>query len=368
MQSIKVKGSYLLLLLVIPLFSNFCKAQSAGVLYGMTRTGGANSIGAIFSYDPVSKKITLLHSPFGPDGQNPQGSMIQDTNGLLYGTFSAGGVNGEGTVFSLNPVTGGYLKLHDFIDSNGAYPLGGLAIGNDGQLYGTAYEMGSVVGSPYGTLFSYDINNSVVYTRLNFNGFIGIYPHGTPVVDTNGLLYTFSNVDPYPNSGSIVNYNPTKNSDSLLWVFNTSAGSSPSGASPTGSLIQAGNGLLYGFTSQGGAQDSGVLFSYNITTGVQTVLVNFTKSLGTYPLGSLLQASDSNLYGMTSLGGANNMGTIFKYNINTATITSLFSFGGANGANPQGSFIQADDSLLYGMTLSGGANNEGAIVSFNITT
>ncbi|HSY76934.1 MAG TPA: choice-of-anchor tandem repeat GloVer-containing protein, partial [Bacteroidia bacterium] len=317
-----------------------------------------------FSYDPISKKDTALHSFAGADGQNPKGSMIQDTNGLLYGIVTTGGANGEGTIFSLNPaVHGSYLKLHDFIDSNGAYPQGSLVVANNGQLYGTTYELGSASGSHQGTLFSYNINTAILNTCLNFNNSTGIYPYSTPMVDTNGILYLMTSIDPSPNSGSIVNYNPAKNSDSLLWDFNTS-----SGASPTGNLIKAGNGLLYGLTAQGGTQDSGVLFSYNIATGVQTVLVNFTKSLGTYPQGSLLQANDSNLYGMTSLGGTNNLGTIFRYNITTATFTSLFSFGGVNGANPQGSLIQADDSLLYGMTLSGGANNEGAIVSFNPAT
>ena len=60
---------------------------------------------------------------------------------------------------------------------------------------------------------------------------------------------------------------------------------------------------------------------------------------------------------MTSAGGANNDGVIFQYNLSTSTYTKLIDFtgtsGAAIGANPYGSLIQASDGNLYGMTYAG---------------
>ena len=49
-----------------------------------------------------------------------------------------GGANGDGTVFELTPVSGGwsYTDLHDFSGSDGAHPYGSLTLDSSGNLYG----------------------------------------------------------------------------------------------------------------------------------------------------------------------------------------------------------------------------------------
>ncbi len=61
------------------------------------------------------------------------------------------------------------------------------------------------------------------------------------------------------------------------------------------------------------------------------------------------------LYSTTSEGGDYGWGTICKLDLSTNTLTAAFSFNIANGAQPYGSFIQASDGKLYGMTSSGGS-------------
>jgi uncharacterized repeat protein (TIGR03803 family) len=78
-----------------------------GNFYGTTASGGANgqtalNSGTVFMLTPAGVE-TVLHS-FGvssTDGSEPEGSLIQDAAGNLYGTTFMGGANGDGTVFKI---------------------------------------------------------------------------------------------------------------------------------------------------------------------------------------------------------------------------------------------------------------------------
>src|SRR3954452_25020904 len=53
---------------------------------------------------PAQLNLTLLHSfNGGPDGRQPNASLVQATDGSLYGTTYMGGSNDVGTVFKVNP-------------------------------------------------------------------------------------------------------------------------------------------------------------------------------------------------------------------------------------------------------------------------
>jgi uncharacterized repeat protein (TIGR03803 family) len=74
-----------------------------GILYGTTRSGGAYGAGIVFSINPTTGTETILHNfGRGSDGASPLSDLI-DVNGMLYGTTSAGGKYGDGTVFTLTP-------------------------------------------------------------------------------------------------------------------------------------------------------------------------------------------------------------------------------------------------------------------------
>src|SRR5579883_2534640 len=93
----------------------------AGILYGTTNNGGAfrgrktcqGGCGTVFSIT-TSGVVKVLHS-FGnaQDGEYPAQAGLVDVGGTLYGTTSAGGAFGGGTVFSIT--TGGVENvLHSF--------------------------------------------------------------------------------------------------------------------------------------------------------------------------------------------------------------------------------------------------------------
>jgi uncharacterized repeat protein (TIGR03803 family) len=80
-------------------------SDSSGALYGVTTSGGAANLGTIFKLAPVTGEAwteTVLHSfTGGSDGATPSAGLVADPSDALYGTTSAGGANGGGTVFKL---------------------------------------------------------------------------------------------------------------------------------------------------------------------------------------------------------------------------------------------------------------------------
>jgi uncharacterized repeat protein (TIGR03803 family) len=136
---------------------------SDGALYGTTRVGGVANRGSIFKLNPDGGNYTNLYSFNNtPDGNQPFGSLTQDPGDVIYGTTSAGGLNGNGTVFKINPDGSGYQVLYSFGNSpDGDTPksdlVAGVFTGNTGVLYGTTDLVGGG-GNSAGTIFAILIN------------------------------------------------------------------------------------------------------------------------------------------------------------------------------------------------------------------
>lgn len=133
--------------------------DSLGNLYG---TAGA--FGVVFKLAPTadgSYTESLLHSFDGStaDGGDPNGGLIMDSLGNLYGTTQIGGAGGGGMVFRLSPAADGNFTetiLYSFKNNtDGGNPRAGLIIDSAGNLYGTTANGGSGVaeGLDTGTVF-----------------------------------------------------------------------------------------------------------------------------------------------------------------------------------------------------------------------
>jgi uncharacterized repeat protein (TIGR03803 family) len=123
--------------------------DTAGNLYGTTRNY-FSGYGIVFKLVPNSDgtwtKHTLHQFTGGRDGANPYVGVTFDSAGNLYGATNGGGAYGYGVVFKLTPTsTGGwsYRVLHAFKNAPGAHPQGDLIVDGAGNLYGTSYGDGS---------------------------------------------------------------------------------------------------------------------------------------------------------------------------------------------------------------------------------
>jgi uncharacterized repeat protein (TIGR03803 family) len=131
--------------------------DASGNIYGTTLYGGDNDAGTVFELSLVNGTWTYntIFAAFPSDGGNctdlgcgPQGRLLMDAAGNLYGTTIGGGAYGYGNVFKLTRSSGGwtYTSLHDFTgrdDGGGAYPFGGVVRDANGNLYGTTDEGGT---------------------------------------------------------------------------------------------------------------------------------------------------------------------------------------------------------------------------------
>jgi uncharacterized repeat protein (TIGR03803 family) len=255
-----------------------------------------------------SRALTTLHSfTNGSDGSQPYAGLALGADGNFYGTCFDGGANDLGSVFKITP-GGALTPLYSFSFSDGETPTAGLAQGTDGNFYGTTFEGGANLG--YGTVFQIGTNGA-------FNS-----------------LYSFTNgID---------------------------------GANPYAGLTQGANGAFYGTTVNGGTNNNGGVFEIT-STGALTSLYSFTNGVdGSQPRAALALASDGSFYGTTYLGGSNGQGVVFHLT-SAGALTPLHSFkGGSEGANPLGQLLQWTNGVLYGTTYTGGGSNFGTV--FKMTT
>ena len=124
-------------------------ADKAGNLYGVTDAGGSQNAGVVFelSNSAGSWQETVLHD-FGSgfDGANPQGPLVFDAHGNLFGTTVIGGGLNGGTVYEMTPANGVWNEtvLHSFGGANDGYlAYGGLTLDAKGNVYGTTQAGGS---------------------------------------------------------------------------------------------------------------------------------------------------------------------------------------------------------------------------------
>jgi uncharacterized repeat protein (TIGR03803 family) len=334
---------------------SYGSSQKISSIYGLTFGGGLHSIGALFRYDSLTASDTALIS-FQNNGYYPKGNVMQASNGLLYGMTWRGGNDDEGVIFSYDLAKDKYAELYDFDGTHGSNPYGNSLIqASNGLLYGMTLHGGAF---GYGVIFSFDLATNKESVLVNFNDTNGANPFGSLVQASDGMLYGMTSTD-ITGNGLVFKYNPLNGHDTVLMIFN-----STNGDNPQGSLIQASNGLLYGMTEAGGSSN-GVIFSYNIVTHKDSVCLQFNSINGSQPEGSLVQASDGLLYGMANGGGLKGLGVVFRFNPVTGQDTVLVNFNGNNGETPYGSLIQSTSGFLYGMTTSGGTIGDGVMFSYN---
>jgi len=333
-----------------------------GGFYGATGAGGADGYGTVFHVEPGGFE-TVIHSfTGGSDGAYPLASLITDsTASNLYGTTEQGGTYGFGVVFKLT-AGGAETVLYSFTGgADGAYPVASLIIDKAGNLYGTTEQGG---GSGLGVVF--EIPSGGGETVLHsFTGSDGAFPVAGLAKDAGGNLYGTTVEGGANDVGTVFKLAPD-GTETVLHSF----GSANDGAFPYAGVIMDKAENLYGTTSGGGASGDGTVFKL-ARKGKEMVLHSFAGGGdGAHPLSGVTEASGY-LYGTTQLGGANDEGVVYKTPAKAGSDTVLYSFtGGSDGGLPQGGVLDVSGDLFstaYAGGDAGCAGGGGCGVVFEIT-
>jgi uncharacterized repeat protein (TIGR03803 family) len=181
----------------------------AGNLYGTTYTGTTNA-GTVFRIDRTGT-FSVLHR-FGAknDGFGPRAGLIRDGANNLYGTTESGGSSGQGTVYKIDKA-GHETTLYSFTQgTDGFSPQGALVRDRTGNLYGTTMLGGDPScngGTGCGAIFKLDASGheSVLHT---FEGSPGEFPQSRLVINGDGTLFGTTAGNDLANFGSVFEFKP----------------------------------------------------------------------------------------------------------------------------------------------------------------
>jgi len=321
-----------------------------GNLYGTTTEAPPNACGTIFKMT-LEGALTTLYSDLcsADDGNYPAAGLVQGRDGNFYGTMEYGGAYGGGTVFKMSP-SGALTTIYSFCSQigcpDGEYPDAALFSAVDGNFYGTTL----VGGAGYGTVFKVTPGGALT-TLHSFNNTDGAFPYGGLIEGPGGVFYGTTNSGGTSYLGTVFKMYPNGR---LLTLHSFDL---TDGDGPYAGLVMGSDGNFYGTTESGGSGSRGGGTVFKITPGgTLTTLYNFCSKQGCAdgeePLGTLIQATDGNFYGTTVAGGAG-AGTIFSITPN-GTLTVLNKFEGTEGSKPNTALTQDTDGSFYGTTFEGG--------------
>jgi len=314
-----------------------------GNFYGIASEGGTglNAQGTIFKLTPSGQLTVLYNFAEQPDGSLPNGAapdtLIEGSDGFLYGTTLVDGKNGVGTAFKISK-TGTITLLHnfcnEFVCKDGANPSF-LTEGLDGSLYG-----GTGPNSPP-TSVLFRLGKSGAYKVLHtFDS--RTQPDGTGIFGmvqaSDGNFYGTTVVGEQSKpANSVFRFDPLTGAYTILHAFN-----SPNIASS--GLTLASDGRLYGL------QTGSNLYNINLAGTYRKI-----RAVSPTPLsdGDLIQASDGSFWGDFNFGNI-----VFSATRAGAILQNLSLSPAVNGDQPEGLF-QASDGKFYGVSFMNGAPTNG---------
>ncbi len=313
---------------------------SDGNFYGTTWPSAFDNHGSIYKITPAGS-FKILHS-FAPDSifpYTPDYSLVEGSDGYLYGTTDSEGIKGIGSVFKISK-SGQITTLYSFTNSaiDGFFPRAGLIAGPDGDFYGTTLTSLFKI-SPTGNftlLYNFESDNDFVpdsfWPGINANLTFGDDGNFYGVTQVGGMY-----LGPYGNGfGTIFKVTP-QGQHTTIFSFNGTNGSWPEIR-----LIRGANGDFFGESTLGFFR----IGSDGVFTNLLAVPVS---SLSNLPVpGLLVSGNNGSLYGTILQGGPDGEGSIFQLDPDGHT-NRLFNFtGGTNGINPYHLIPQPDGSFYGG--------------------
>ncbi len=361
---------------------------SGNTLYGVAYSGGNSGYGTVFKVNTDGTGFKVLETLNGVNNEAAPETGLLLSGNTLYGASGGPGTT-TGTLFAINTNGTGFTTLHIFTElsgasytnSDGAWVFGGL-ISSGNTLYGTTSAGGSR-GS--GTVFAVNTNGTGFTTLHSFTAtspsrnpygtssppFInsdGAFPSGALILSGN-TLYGTTQSGGSSGWGTVFAINTDGTGFTNLYTF--TGGSE--GANPYAGLILSGN-TLYGTAYEGGSSGNGTVFAVNTDgTGFMTLhsftagtgsIPNLINSDGARPAQGVLVLSGNTLYGAAFYGGSSGDGTVFAVNTDGTGFTTLHSFGGSDADLPYGA-LTLSGNTLYAAAWAGGSLGDGTVYSLS---
>lgn len=391
-------------------YPNGVIADKSGNLYGVVAGGQGNCFssgcGFVYQLAPVAgggwNKTNLYAFTGGNDGGYPSAKLATDAKGTLYGTTLEGGTGscialqrvGCGVVFQLSQDAQGkwqYTVIYNFGTSganDGASPTGDLALGGDGNFYGTTTYGGDTVCG-CGIVYQLKPGPNGQWTEKVIYRFVGgtdvAFSSSGVLVDGNGQIFgTGANGGGSANCtsgcGGVFELIPQPDGSYQEHILHVFVGGHD-GSLSSGGLVADSKGNLFGTTIYGG----GFLCNNRVATcgtvyelkkagsGYQeSVILRFNGPNGFWPYGALVVDNADNLYGLTQNGGGiPTLGVAFQLsNIGGKwKQTLLHIFGGAQGGQrdgmgPSSALTSDGKGGFFGTTYFGGSVGRGAVFQF----
>lgn len=342
---------------------------SDGKYYGLIADGN-NSLenGAIYSYDPVSKKLEYVYYGFNnTNGYSP----VYDLTAIgdeVYG-FCTGGAQGFGCFFSYNVKTNTYSKLLELNSSSwGASPFGNVVPNKDTTaLYFTLRTGTGNVSSNNvnGSIIKYDLQTKTASVAHRFYGNAGTRrpQYDMHLVNDSILLgqLEYSNV---PANGGLFKFNINTNSVKYILFNGTNA------PKYTSSSLTYYDGLYYGLTSSGGEYNKGTLYSFDFDTENINTVYSFNNpgdTSASNPFRNILLMPDSSLlvtvnYGSYPATSGKDRTNFFSFDLKNSKITIYSPFN--ERVNPYNPVLLPNGKVL-GTSRFGGFRNNAMVFEFD---
>ncbi|HEY8751928.1 MAG TPA: choice-of-anchor tandem repeat GloVer-containing protein [Tepidisphaeraceae bacterium] len=279
-----------------------------GNLWGTAARGGSTNDGVLYELDHRTGMATTIAYFDGVNGHAPNGNVVIDDNGNIFGTTSGGGVLGYGNVFEWVKSTGAINTVYSFDRFEENVPAGGLIRDTAGNLYGTtgSYETGAIFEIAAGT-HAYSV-------LATLDGSTGSSPFGPLTLDSSGNLYGTASRGGLHNFGTIFELTAGSSAVTDIASFN---------ARPNGGLLLDAAGNIYATTSDGGDGGGGV-FEVRKGSGVLTTIASFDIfNSGSRPNGELLMDQAGNLFGTLQDSPFVGKGEIFEIRSGATTVIPI---------------------------------------------
>jgi uncharacterized repeat protein (TIGR03803 family) len=352
------------------------------VLYGTTQHGGAHNAGAAFRLKPPAPAKTnwtesVLFSFDGSTSSGPN-AVLMDKSGALIGTTELIVNSVPGTIFRLkrpsdNKTPWNYTLLHAFgSGADGRSPEGELLMDAKGDIFGVTFVGGEAL---HGTVYELKApkHSKNPWTETILTDFAatsgGTGPMAGLVMDSGGALYGTTSLNGGNFGGTAFKLKPPSGSHKN-WTQDKVIDFKSKTGITVNQLIIDDTGILYGTAQVGGSNFDGTIFTLGLpasgkTARTETVLHQFNFATGSQPLAGLVRDPDGALYGTTSGGGTKGCGTIFKLtpvvkSQATWSYSVLHNFICSDGSEPSAALI-LDGGTLFGTAESGGKNNKGTV-------